>query len=237
VKRVSTQLSLGLSKTHVKCLIECPNLNFKCDSCLTECYRPLEDKIDSLTKDVSDLKNAVNRLIGNKQTPIIHSDLSRQRQLKPTNATPASSRGKSTGENRNAKIVHGTGPKISNISIAEPKYWVHLSGLDPETNEDDLSEFVNTSFAVDSIKCVKLIPKNRPLSTCESIAFKIGFPITMENVALNSSSWPEGFAVREFVDKQPPAPNMGFRGPRGTPFRRNQGQQSGWSRYQRNGRY
>jgi hypothetical protein len=40
---------------------------------------------------------------------------------------------------------------------------------------------------VDSIKCVKLIPKNRPLSTCESISFKIGFSISMENVALNSS--------------------------------------------------
>jgi hypothetical protein len=62
--------------------------------------------------------------------------------------TPASSHGKSMVESKNSKIVHGTGPKISKISIAEP-----------ETNEEDLSEFVNASFSVDSIKCVKLIPK------------------------------------------------------------------------------
>jgi hypothetical protein len=64
-----------------------PQLEFLCDSCLSKCYRPLEDKIDSLTKDVSDLKNAVNRLTDNKQTPSIHSDLSRQGQSKPTNVT------------------------------------------------------------------------------------------------------------------------------------------------------
>jgi regulator of replication initiation timing len=74
----------------------------------------LEDNIDSLTKDASDLKNVVNRLIDNKQTPSIHSDLLRQRQSKPTNATPASSLGKSMVESKNAKMVHGTGPKISN---------------------------------------------------------------------------------------------------------------------------
>jgi hypothetical protein len=44
-----------------------------------------------------------------------------QRQSMPTNTTPASSRGKSIVESKNVKIVRGSGPKISNISIVEPK--------------------------------------------------------------------------------------------------------------------
>jgi hypothetical protein len=110
-----------------------------------------------------------------------------------------------------AGAVVGTGPKPDTISLAEPKFWVYLSKLDPTTDETQLQQHLASTFKSNSIRCVKLLPQGKSQDSCEFISFKLGFPMQLKDAAMNPNSWPEGFVVREFIDK-----------PRSTNFRSRQ---------------
>jgi hypothetical protein len=217
---------LDVSRDVLKVLSECRNLSYTCDACLSRCYRPLEDKIDHLEAEFRELKSLITATLAANPTvstvkpkPILVKSPP-QRKQQPHRAvkkTPTFSdliripvsedddtpRRPPVVDNPNtpATIV-GTGPKKSGISFAVPKFWVYLKGLEPDTDDDILEDIVQSTFNCDDIKCVKLMPKNRTLEQCEFISYKIGFPQSMKETALDPTMWPEGFSVREFRDKQ-----------------------------------
>jgi hypothetical protein len=57
--------------------------------------------------------------------------------------------------------------------------------------------------------CVKLLPASRDVNSCEfvSFKFKLGFPLHMKEEVLSSSSWLEGFTIREFFDAPQRSPH------------------------------
>jgi hypothetical protein len=237
----------GLAKSNLKALIECPNLFFKCELCATGCYKPLEDKIEMLAQQVSNLKGTVDKLVvDNMKTPKAAQQVKHQLTLRKPVAGSSNDTPNRPGNAR--KVVRGTGPKADTILMAEPKFWMHLSELDPKTEEEALTDFLSNQFDSDSIKCIKLLPRNRPIDSCESISFKIGFPKDMEEDAMDPGNWPEGFTVRKFVERQSQQPRTGFRGPRTpyrtpfrsrsrTPFGRDQWQEQRWNGYNRRDGY
>jgi hypothetical protein len=125
------------------------------------------------------MKGALDKLLLDKMIAPAIQRKTIQTQATPT---PTTSKGKQNQDdspvrNEDArKVVRGTGPKAATIMMAEPKFWVHLSDLDPKTEEEALTEFLNNQFDSNSIKCIKLLPKNRPINSCESISFRIWFP-------------------------------------------------------------
>jgi hypothetical protein len=243
----------GLNKAHIKCLIECQNLCYKCEVCRTQCYKPLEDKVDKMAQQLADMKGTIDKILLDK---VLVNTVQRVPIL--TQPTPTTSKEIPQRSSPKKKVVreviHGTGPRAgSAVTVAAPKYWVHLSGLEPDTEEEALVDLLTSNFDTDQIKCIKLAPKNRPLSQCDSISFKIGFPKEFEAEALDASNWPEGFAVpqqkhqRMFRGMQTPSRKFTPFGhdrnrwqPQ-TPFSRNRRPRQQWDRYdgydRRSGRY
>jgi hypothetical protein len=224
---------LDVSRDVLKVLSECRNLSYTCDACLSRCYRPLEDKIDNLETEFRELKALFTATLAGrpavstvnpkpilvksppqrkqqphravKKTPTFADLISGRKTISKDDDTPR--RSPVTDTPATPITIVGTGPKKTEISFAVPKFWVYLTGLDPETDDDILEEIVQTTFNSDDIKCVKLMPKNRTLEQCEFISYKIGFPLSMKDTALDPTSWPEGFSVREFRDKQQKPPS------------------------------
>jgi hypothetical protein len=173
----------GLAKNFIKCLVECQNLFFKCGFCRTKCYKPLEDKLERMEQQLVDMKGAIDKIVlGKVLVPAI------QRNLILNQPTPTTSKENTKQSSPRKKVtreaLRGTGPNAgSAVAVVAPKFWIHLSGLEPDTEEDALMELLTSNFDTDQIKCIKLVPKNRPLNQCESISFKIGFPKDSEDDA------------------------------------------------------
>jgi hypothetical protein len=207
----------GLSKSVVKNLVECKNLSFKCDACMLMCYKPLEEKIDKLEVELSSLKTFLYGLLNNSALPTapktqplraakkvstpIGSPLVFQNLLAASSSTLTAATASNATTDHNSGQILGTGPKPTNINLAEPKFWMYLSGLDPSTDESELQRFLQDSFESEAVKCVTLLPPGRSQDTCEFVSFKIGFPLGMKNDVINPTAWPEGFIVREFKEK------------------------------------
>jgi hypothetical protein len=217
---------LDVSRDVLKALSECRNLCYTCDACLLHCYRPLEDKLENLETELRELKTLVTAALSTASASTAASNAPPQKPTIQRKQQPHRAVKKSTtfadivndqfstpmGRDTPTRppvadtpttpaAIVGTGPKKPEINLAAPKFWVYLTGLDPETDDDILDDSIKTTFQTDDIKCVKLLPKNRPLEQCEFISFKIGFPQSMKDTALNPAFWPEGFSVREFRDR------------------------------------
>jgi hypothetical protein len=212
--RSCSSLSMG-SLTE---LLECRNLCFKCDSCVDECYRPLEKKMERLEKEVSEMKSLLTAALEDKPTTEKGTPALKIQPPRKVKKTPATYAATVTGASTSKTIatgpktptgpravVKGTGPSNSKLTVASPKFWVYVSGLAPDSKESDVLEYVGDEFDADinDVKCVKLLPKNLSLEECEYISFKIGFPLELKEDAINPESWPNGVSVREFSEKKP----------------------------------
>jgi hypothetical protein len=110
----------------------------------------------------------------------------------------------------------GTRSAIASVRLAEPRFWLYVSNLNPAIvdEDEDLKEYLESTFGTDNIKFVKLLPDARDVNSCEFVPFKLGFPLQLKDEALSPSSWPEGFTIREFVDipkRSPHRYNQGVR--------------------------
>jgi hypothetical protein len=218
-ERVFHYVCTGLSKNTLKCLMESPNLSFKCDMCTTKCYKPLEDKLTALTKEVTSMKSLITSLLSNSMVKRVAQPTKVTAKSIPNNVanTPAqddvflspiptpSFVAKKQPTQPTTEIL-GTGPQSEIFNLAEPKFWMYLSGLDPATDDSEIDAYLKSVFQSDTIKSVKLLPQNRNPDTCEFVSFKIGFPLNLKERALDPKSWPSGITVREFVDRKPKKP-------------------------------
>jgi hypothetical protein len=134
--------------------MECKNLSFKCDAYMLMCYKPLEEKIDKLEFELSSLKTFFYLLLNNSALPTvlktqplravkkistpIGSPLVIQNLLEASSSTLTSASASNATADRSTSQILGTGPKPTNINLAEPKFWMYLSGLDPSTDKSEL---------------------------------------------------------------------------------------------------
>jgi hypothetical protein len=108
---------------------------------------------------------------------------------------------------RSLSTIVGTGPAVASIRLAEPRFWLYVSNLNPASDDEDLMKYLKNTFGTDNIKCVKLLPDGRDVNSCEFVSFKLGFPLHMKEEALSPSSWPEGFTIREFFEAPQRSPH------------------------------
>jgi hypothetical protein len=203
----------GMPKTVQKFLVDYDNLSFTCDPCLLKCYKPLENKVDALEENVNSLRTLVTSLLNRtshtqskktlttKSITIGDSPSENEVFFSPPPATNPKIPAANKKPGRNITEILGTGPLSENITLAEPRFWMYLSGLDPSTEECDINDYVKSVFQCDSIKTKKLLPTNRDPDTCEFVSFKIGFPLNMKERAMDPDFWPTGIKIREFNDR------------------------------------
>jgi hypothetical protein len=193
------------------------NLSFTCDLCLLKCFKPLEDKVDALGAEVSGLKKLVTSILNNSISTHVPQPKITAKKPKTIsiNDSPStndvffspnpelSTMNRKPGHTSTNGGILGTGPRSENITLAEPRFWMYLAGLDPSTDECDVDTYVKSVFHCDTIRSKKLLPPNRDPDTCEFVSFKIGFPLELKENALQPGVWPEGIIVREFNDRKP----------------------------------
>jgi hypothetical protein len=162
-----------LDENAVQMLKNSANLCFKCDPCSSACYKPLEDKIDKLENELAALKLTVTSCLGDPLTSksATTSRIQPARMVKKTAnifnqqqtvaQTPPPLDGANDSNAGPLTEILGTGPTPANICLAEPKFWLYLANLDPNTDNSDLKKYLATTFGTENIKCVKLLPEGR----------------------------------------------------------------------------
>lgn len=80
-------------------------------------------------------------------------------------------------------------------------FWLYLSGFHPQVSVEDIQKVVEGCLNMsDTVKAVKLVPKDKDLSRVTFISFKIGLPLDFKDTALLPETWPKGIRFREFED-------------------------------------
>lgn len=91
---------------------------------------------------------------------------------------------------------------VKTISPPEDLVWIYLSAFDPSTSDNDITNLARECLGMDSNvnpKVVKLVPKDKDVSTLSFITFKIGLSKNLREIALSNNTWPENVHFREFV--------------------------------------
>lgn len=101
---------------------------------------------------------------------------------------------------KGTKTVDTCNLTVTNV-IAEPRFWLYLTGFRPSVTKDDVGKFVKDSLEYDEdIEVVKLVTKDADLSKLSFVSFKIGLHPDLQDRALSPSTWPSGVGFREFEE-------------------------------------
>lgn len=96
----------------------------------------------------------------------------------------------------------GSGPTLPDFKVAEPRKMLYISNLDPCTTKERVSELIYSKFGINPLLCSKLVSIDRNLETLEYVSFKVLVPENGFDKFLDSTSWPSGVIVREFIPRK-----------------------------------
>jgi hypothetical protein len=88
----------------------------------------------------------------------------------PSAAQPPAKTSKA-GVARSFNAIVRTGPAIASIRLAESCLYVYVSNLNPASDDEDLKEYLESTFVMDNIKYVKLLPAGRDVNSCAFVSF------------------------------------------------------------------
>lgn len=81
------------------------------------------------------------------------------------------------------------------------QFWLYLSRIQPDVEIEAVASMIKSNLRIDSNPAiVKLIPKDKDISTLSFVSFKVGLDPSLKVMALNPETWPEGLLFREFQD-------------------------------------
>ena len=76
------------------------------------------------------------------------------------------------------------------------------SGLNPLASNNDIQKIVSRCLDVpDSVEVIRLVPKDKDVTTLSFVSFKVSLDPELKDRALNAASWPAGLLFREFIDQ------------------------------------
>ncbi|EJY57505.1 AAEL017170-PA [Aedes aegypti] len=209
----------GILKDHDK------NLLWMCDDCAelfsSDYFRkmssrctmenvPDETSIKSLKDDIAGLKEIVSTLSSKVDaqptTPLLSVPWPGTNSKIRHNTVPNTPKrvrddGFSREKPSNSRGTKPASEMIRTVAPPEELFWVYLSAFDPNTSENDMVEFVKNCMELTADvepKAVKLVPKDKDLSTLSFVTFKIGVNKSLKDVALSKDTWPENVYFREF---------------------------------------
>lgn len=97
--------------------------------------------------------------------------------------------------NSSKPLIIGTGKDCALISAGERRQWLYLGRCDPNTNENDVINYISNNLEITDVKC---FPLDRNDDVC---SFKIGVKESLIKGLLEPGLWPEGTAVKEFLPR------------------------------------
>jgi hypothetical protein len=195
----------------VEMIVASPNLTWRCDLCaVTERESKIDrsldlifGKLEAMSSDIDALKSKSAPL---KTLASILSDSESSRSGKRPFAQDSPSgtpmkRKRYENKPSTPALIMGAGAANDEIKTVEPKKWLYVSNLDPQTTEEAVVKLISSGLQSDptDFSCVKLLPKNVLAPTF--ISFKIGMRDELFQKSLAPELWPSGIAFREFVDR------------------------------------
>lgn len=194
-------------------IITCPNLTWRCNSCIgTEVKTTTTDenlefileKLQTMSVDIEELKlkSAPQKTLAdffkNNETPrtgkrtfdfdcMLEASQNKRKHMQPEVNTPA--------------LIMGIGAASTEIKTVKPLKWLYVSNLDPRTSETSVIKLISNGLksAPNEFSCVKLLPKNVPSPSF--ISFKIGMSDELFPKSMDPTLWPNGIAIREFIER------------------------------------
>lgn len=81
------------------------------------------------------------------------------------------------------------------------KFWLYLSRIQPDVSDEAVLNMVKSNMNLtENPDVIRLVPKGKDVSSLTFISFKIGLDPTMQSLALDPTTWPEGIMFRRFED-------------------------------------
>lgn len=216
---------IGLSKAQLKTIKEVKGVLWNCEHCSISTFnkfvchklseisnkQPVNDqdailnRLDILTSEMEKLKKNVDSLSTSDLDIPIGGKRSRTGQPRPMTPRVQGTRFEwpkmLTSDDNQA--ISGTNVD-STLKAVEVPIFVHVSRFNTSTTEDELKSWISGKLALaddQSIKCWRLIPKGRELSTLEFVSFKIGVSKELKEKIMDPSVWPTGITVRPFEQR------------------------------------
>jgi hypothetical protein len=194
-------------------ILKCPNLTWRCDTCIgIEVEPSSNDNLDLILEklqtmsslDIEELKmqslpkKTVADFFKNSETPrtekraldfdkMLQTAVKKGKFLEAPSSIPP--------------VVMGIGAPCPEIQPVKPLKWLYVSNLHPETTENSVVKLISNKLksSPSEFICVKLLPRNMLSPTF--ISFKIGMEDQLFIKTMNPDIWPNGIAIREFIER------------------------------------
>jgi hypothetical protein len=206
-------VSEKLDQHFVEMIAACPNLTWRCDYCVimfTESKSTIDRRLDLIFGKLEAMSSDIDAL-KSKPAPLktlasilVDSESARSGKRPFAQDSPSGSpmkRKRYETKPSTPALIMGAGAANDEIKTVEPKKWLYVSNLDPQTTEEAVVKLISSGLqsAPTEFSCVKLLPKNVLAPTF--ISFKIGMRDELFQKSLAPELWPSGIAFREFVDR------------------------------------
>lgn len=94
-----------------------------------------------------------------------------------------------------AKIIIGSGSIDSALRTVEPVKWIFVSRLCKDVKDDDVISYIKSKFEIDK----PVLNRMNRNDDRDYVSFKIGVPVNKLEQLLDSSLWPPGVLIKEFL--------------------------------------
>lgn len=193
------------------------NLFWMCDRCAelfeNSHFRALTNHADersplnSLTSAITDLRSEIKQLNSKPSTsispatnirwPTIDQQRSAKRRRENDSNVRVTDQCRTGSKKANENVVS---VPICQTDVNQ-KFWLYLSRICPDVSVDSVSAMIKANLELTSDPTVvKLVPKDKDISTLTFVSFKIGLDPSLKSKALDPETWPEGLLFREFED-------------------------------------
>lgn len=116
----------------------------------------------------------------------------------PVQSVQKSSSVRDVNKKSRPEIVKGTGKsdgEVQEFCSSRPKIWLHVGRVSPNTTEESIMKHLNRTFPNRPFT-VEAQPTN---ANSESISFKVGGDVDLQEDLYKSHNWPEGVTIRRFT--------------------------------------
>lgn len=214
---------IGLSKPQIKMIKEVKGVLWNCEQCSLStfnkfvCHKLSEisnkqpvsgdqdailNRLDQLSSEMETLKKNVDSLSTHDTDFQIGGKRSRTGHPRPLTPGVQGMRfdWSKPSTSSDSQAIQGTNADTSSLKAVEAPSCFHVSRFNPTTTEEELRSWIVDKIQLDdpSIKCSRLIPKGRDVTTLEFISFKVAIAKSLESKIMDPSVWPTNITVRPF---------------------------------------
>lgn len=163
-------------------------------------YEELLKRIDSMTSEVSNIKDLVDQSLPSLVAPGVlgsESDEVFRPRKRFRSGRPKESTSSVIRPSMPDNCIRGT-DELSSLKVIEPMVWYHVSRFDPVTTAEDLKSHILDKIGSAEVECYPLVPRGRDSKELRFITFKLGVLNSCKSSVTDPSIWPSNVTVRPF---------------------------------------